>query len=81
METSKIIKRLNPIFCEVFDNDSIIINLEMVAADVEQWDSLNNIRLMITIEQSFGIHFDTAEITGLVNVGELIQLISDKLSD
>lgn len=81
METSEIVKRLYPIFRDVFDDDSITISPEMVADDVAQWDSLNNIRLMITIEQTFGIHFDTSEITGLANIGELIQVISDKLGD
>lgn len=79
METSEIVRRLNPIFRDVFDDDSINVNPKMVAADVAQWDSLGNIRLMISIEEAFGVRFDTAEITGAANVGELIQAISDKL--
>lgn len=80
MEHSEIITRLNPIFRETFDDDSINIYPEMVAADVDQWDSLNNIRLMVRIEEIFDITFDTPELTGLSNVGELIKTISGKIS-
>jgi acyl carrier protein len=79
MEQSEIITRLNPVFRETFDDDSIEISPEMVAADVDQWDSLNNIRLMVRIEEIFGITFDTPELTGLTNVGELIKTIAGKL--
>jgi acyl carrier protein len=79
MEHSEIITRLNPVFRETFDDDSIEISPEMVAADVDQWDSLNNIRLMVRIEEIFGIIFDTPELTGLANVGELIKTIAGKL--
>jgi acyl carrier protein len=80
MEYSEIIKSLNNIFCELFDDDSIIITPQMVAADLELWDSLNNIRLMVRIEEIFGIIFDTAEFTSLANVGELIKTIEGKTS-
>ena len=79
MTNTDIINRLNPLFREIFDDDSISINPEMVAADVEQWDSLNNIRLMVAIEEVFGVIFETSELTGLANVGELIETIQGKL--
>jgi len=78
MKISEIVWRLNLIFREVFDDDSINITLKMAAVDIALWDSLNNIRLMISIEEAFGIRFDTAEITGFSNVGEIVQAISDK---
>lgn len=79
VETNEIINRLNTIFREVFDDDTINVNPKMVASDVAQWDSLGNIRLMISIEEAFGISFDTDEIAGSADVGELIQAISDKV--
>ena len=80
MNNADIINRLNLLFREIFDDDSISINPEMVAADVEQWDSLNNIRLMVAIEEIFGISFETSELTGHANVGELLTTIRGKLS-
>ncbi len=79
MTSAEIINRLNLLFREIFDDDSICINPEMVAADIEQWDSLNNIRLMVAIEEVFGISFKTSELTGLANVGELLDTIRSKL--
>jgi acyl carrier protein len=79
MTNADISNRLNPLFREIFDDDSICINPGMVAADVEQWDSLNNIRLMVAIEEVFGITFETSELTGLANVGELLETIRGKL--
>ena len=80
MEYSDVIKNLNVIFCEIFDDYSIVIVPQMVAADLEQWDSLNNIRLMVRIEEIFGIVFDTSEFTSFANVGELIKSIEGKTS-
>jgi acyl carrier protein len=79
MNYKDITERLNPIFRETFDDDTININAEMVASDIEQWDSLNNIRLMVRIEELFGIFFETSELAGLANVGELINVIKEKL--
>lgn len=73
-----ICDRLTPIFREVFDNDAIVVAPAMTAAEVEEWDSLSHIRLMVAIEQAFGIRFSTAEISSFKNVGELARCIEGK---
>jgi acyl carrier protein len=59
----------------VFDEDAIDITPELSAKDVDGWDSLTHIRLILTIEKTFKIKFTTSEIGKLENVGELVALI------
>jgi acyl carrier protein len=75
MDKSQIYARLTEIFEEVFDQDEIIVTPELSAKDVEGWDSLNHIRLMLTIEKAFKIKFSTSEVGKLEKVGELVALI------
>jgi len=75
-----MIERLALVFREVFDDDTITPYPAMTAAEVEEWDSLSHIRLMIAIEQEFGIKFATSEISGYKDVGALVAGIDSKLS-
>jgi acyl carrier protein len=58
MTDSEILARLTPVFRDVFDDDRIVLRPEMSARDVDGWDSVANIRLMVTIEGEFGVSFD-----------------------
>ena len=78
MSKEDIYQVATPIFRDVFDNDRLEIHEGTTAADVEGWDSLNNIRLMLSIQKKFAIKFSAAEIGRLKNVGELIKLIQTK---
>ena len=75
----EIRNRLQNIFRDVFDDPSIILQDEMSAKDIEEWDSLTHIQLIVTTEQQFNIRFMTAEIAELKNVGEFLKLIKKKL--
>jgi acyl carrier protein len=75
MDEPLIYARLTQIFQDVFDQDSIIATPELTADDVDGWDSITNIRLMLTVEKSFGIKLSASEIGKLNNVGELVMLI------
>lgn len=80
MQTEQTIReQLNQVFREVFDDDSIEISDDMTAADVEEWDSLNHINLIVAVERTFRIRFSTKEVNGLANVGEFIALINSKI--
>jgi acyl carrier protein len=76
---NEIRDRLQNIFRDVFDDSSIILQDEMSAKDIEEWDSLTHIQLIVTTEQQFNIRFMTAEIAELKNVGEFLKLIKKKL--
>ena len=76
----EIYKRLNEVFRDVFDDDSIEVNEDTTAADIEDWDSLEQINLLYNMEQRFGVKFSVDEVEGLQNVGETVDLIERKLS-
>lgn len=71
---------LTKIFHDVFDDDTIVLRPDLTAADVEGWDSLAHVRLLLTVERKMGIRFNAAEAGKLKNVGELLELIDSKLS-
>ncbi len=71
--------KLTPVFQDVFDLDDLVLTPELTAGDVDGWDSLGHIRLIVAVEKSLGITLSTAEISGLSNVGELMQVIARKV--
>jgi len=78
METGEIYKKLNTVFEDVFDDDSIVVRPELSADDVDGWDSLTHIRLILTVEKAFKVKFSASEIGKLKNVGGLAELIRSK---
>jgi acyl carrier protein len=79
MDETQIYARLTAIFEDVFDDDALRIKPELTAKDVDGWDSLTHIRLMLTIEKAFKIKFSTSEVGKLENVGDLVQLIKARV--
>lgn len=78
MDETQIYTKLTSVFEDVFDDDSIKITPNLSARDVDGWDSLTHIRLILTIEKAFKIKFATSEIGKLNNVGDLVSLIKTK---
>ena len=76
---SNIFDKLIPIFRNVFDDDELIINETTNAEDIDEWDSLSHIRLIVSHEIEFGVKFKTTEISDLRNVGDFIDLLKSKL--
>jgi acyl carrier protein len=76
-----IIDRLQPVFRDVFDDESLVLSSEMTAKDVDGWDSLTHVQLIVAVESEFDIEFQTAEISELKNVGDFINLIQKKLKN
>ena len=74
---------LQEIFRQVFDDPTIVLKDDMTAADVEGWDSVTHIDLLIAVERALGIKFATAEMSRLKepdqNIGSFIRLIESKL--
>ena len=79
MQSEQIYQQLNGIFADVFDDDAIVLKPAMTADDVDGWDSLTHIRLIISVEKAFKIKFSTAEVGKLKNVGEFVDLIASKV--
>ena len=75
---TEILNRISSVFEDVFD-ERIALTENTTADDVEGWDSLAHVRLIVTIEKHFEIRFNSAEITSLKNIGQLANLIESKL--
>ena len=73
-----MIEQLIPIFKEVFNDDDLKITQSTTAKDIDGWDSLAHIRLIVAIEKFFKLRFTAAEISELENVGDMIDLILKK---
>lgn len=79
MDETQIYARLSEVFESVFDDDSIQLTPALTAKDVDGWDSLTHIRLLLTVERTFKVKFSTTEIGKLENVGSLVEIIKSKL--
>ncbi len=76
-----ITEELTAVFREVFDDETIVLSDELTANDVDSWDSLSHVNLIIAIEMAFDIEFKQSEILNFANVGELKQSIINKLEN
>lgn len=78
MERQEIYAKVTEIYKDVLDLEDIELTDETTADDVEEWDSLTHIQLVVAIEKAFGIKFTSKEILSWKNVGEMITCISNK---
>jgi acyl carrier protein len=72
--------KLNDIFRQVFDDDTLTVAPEMTANDVDGWDSLSHTNLIVAIETKFNIRFTQKELLTFKNVGDLLRCIESKIS-
>ena len=75
MTSEEVWTRLRKVIGEVFEDENVVLEPTSTAADVEGWDSISNIELMVTLEKEFGIRFNTGEMASLANVGLLAERI------
>ncbi|GAB4185750.1 MAG: acyl carrier protein [Phycisphaeraceae bacterium] len=75
---SQTLTELNEVFQEVFDDDEITVERQTSAKDIEEWDSLMHVNLVLAVEKRFGVRFTSTEVASLQNVGELCDLIDRK---
>ena len=71
-------ERLNEIFRNVFDDDDIVVDRDTTADDIDDWDSLEHIRLIAAVEREFNVKFTMKEVSAMKNVGEMMDIISDR---
>jgi len=77
MQIDTVYTKLDGVFRDVFE-EPVALSPELTAKDVDEWDSLTHLRLMLTVEKVFNVKFSASEIGNLKNVGELAQLIQAK---
>lgn len=80
MNEPAIYTKLRELFVDIFDDESIVLTPQLTAKDVDGWDSLTHIRLLLTVEKAFQIKFSSTEIGNLKNVGDLVALIEERTS-
>jgi acyl carrier protein len=76
---NNILERIQSIFRDVFDNEALMVGRSTNATDIEEWDSLNNINLVVAIEKEFKVKFALSELVSLKNVGDMVDLIGKKI--
>lgn len=78
MNRNEAIKRLTEVFRDVFDDSSIVIGEHTTSADIEDWDSIEHINLISSVEEEFGLRFRMREVSGMKNVGEMLDIICER---
>ena len=73
---NEIYERLNEVFQDVFDDDSLTVTPNTTASDIEDWDSLSHITLVAAVEDEFRMKFSMKEVVEMKNVGEMVNLIA-----
>jgi acyl carrier protein len=79
MTEAEILQKLNEVFRDLFDLPDLELSPEMSAADIDEWDSVNHVMLVVEIERQFKVKFHTAEVEEMKNVGDLVNLIVEKI--
>jgi acyl carrier protein len=80
MTNDPIREKLTLIFRDVFDDETLQLSDGLTANDVESWDSLTHINMIVAVEKAFKIKLTTKEVQSLANVGELVSLVQRKLT-
>lgn len=78
MTEADIYQKLTGIFRDIFLDDTIVARPEMTAAEVDRWDSLSHIDMMMMVESAFDVRIPTRVITGMKNVSELVAYLMSK---
>ena len=79
MTREEIFDNLNEVFRDVFDDETITVSENTTSNDIEDWDSLEHINLIVAVEKKFGMKFSMGEVTTMKNVGEMADIISSRI--
>jgi len=79
MTREEIFDGLNEVFRDVFDDEDITVTDSTTSEDIDDWDSLEHINLIVATEKKFGMKFTMGEVTSMKNVGEMVDIISQRV--
>lgn len=80
MTREEVFEKINEVFRDVFEDEDIVVSDSTTADDIDDWDSLEHINLVNAIEDEFDIKFDMGQIVTMKNVGEMVDIILEKLN-
>ena len=81
MEKTDVLNQFEEIFKDILDIETAELKPETVASDIEEWDSLSHVQLIVAIERHFKIRFNSSEIRSWKNVGEMVDSVLEKLNN
>ncbi len=79
MSREEVFKKLEKVFRDLFDDETIKLSEETVSDDIEDWDSLEHINLLVAIEDEFNMKFNMNEVQSMKNVGEMVDIIMSRM--
>lgn len=79
MEKNEILVKLQDIFRDILDDEDIILTLDTKADDIEGWDSLTHVQIVVSVSQEFRVKFSSTEIMNWPNINSLVECILNKL--
>lgn len=80
MTREQVYEQLTEVFRDVFDDEEIVLQDSTTSDDIEDWDSLEHVNLIVAVEREFGIKFTMGEVTGMKNVGSMVDIIIERHS-
>ena len=78
MTRDQAFDRLELVFRDVFDDDSIVLYEDTTADDIDDWDSIEHITLIAAVEKEFGMRFSMGEVSGMKDVGEMVTILTQR---
>ncbi len=73
-----VMSRLTEVFQEVFEDDDLVLSETTSAADIPEWDSIMHVSLLLAVEGEFDVTFNTSEVSGMKNVGDLKTMLTER---
>jgi acyl carrier protein len=80
MTKDEILEKIQNVVRDQLDDDQVELKMDTVANSVEGWDSLSHIRIIIAVEEEFGVEFNTSDVISLHNLGDLVNLVEARLA-
>ena len=79
MNRTELLRKLNEVFQDIFDDTALSIGETTTAKDIDGWDSLTHINLLAAVEDEFDVKFNMKDVLGMKDVGEMMDLIEEQL--
>ncbi|MCI9462638.1 MAG: acyl carrier protein [Lachnospiraceae bacterium] len=76
---NEVLEKINEVFRNIFEKENLVISEDTSADDIEGWDSLQHVKILVMLEQEFHVEFDIDEIISMDNIGDMVRIIKGKM--